>query len=66
MTMWIAMHPAENSDKPRTCFRADGKPKRSFATKAEAKYIRRKNTEIYQCQTCHLYHVASKTHHDGT
>jgi ribosomal protein L32 len=43
---------------PRSCFRADGKPKKAFASKGEAKRFRRKWQHIYECPNCSHWHLA--------
>lgn len=45
---------------PRSCYREDGKPKRAFYTKRDAKNVLRKGQLIYECRNCSYWHLASK------
>lgn len=45
---------------PRSCYTEADKPKRRYATKAEAKLRIRKGQTIYHCTNCNHYHICKK------
>jgi hypothetical protein len=45
--------------RPRTCRRADGVPKVSYASRRAARAARTKHDVLYRCPNCESYHLAT-------
>jgi hypothetical protein len=49
-----------NDLRPRTCYNAAGKHKRTFETRSAAKAHAKKYFDVYECRTCGMFHFSSK------
>lgn len=51
------------TQRPRTCRRADGVPKVSYASRSAARAARTKHDVLYRCPNCEQYHLATDRRH---